>query len=311
MLLRLLRSGLLFLATCLGLYLVLFLVLCRTQVGRTPSIHRSNSYYSYNSGSNKQRFHEFDTAHHYDVLVLGSSHAYRGYDPARFAERGLELYNLGSSAQTPKHSAYLLEAYVDTTSTDLLILDLYAPTFMEEGLESTSLLTRHVPSDQAAWGIGLAQHDLRALNMLALRVLGPTEDQPLDRMRCYNGYCPQSDSVKQVVQQARPLPFEPLPDQLAHFRRALGLCRARKVPLVLVSHYQPSTSDHGLQRSLHALVMQEIAEHPNVHYIDLSYAHQADDRHHFFDHNHLNQAGVDLFNAQLIDSLSALGLVPH
>ena len=39
-----------------------------------------------------------------DVLFLGSSHAYRTFDPRLFAERDIEVVNLGSSIQTPLQS---------------------------------------------------------------------------------------------------------------------------------------------------------------------------------------------------------------
>jgi hypothetical protein len=36
-----------------------------------------------------------------DILVIGSSHVYRGFDPRFFSKKGIRLFNLGSSAQTP------------------------------------------------------------------------------------------------------------------------------------------------------------------------------------------------------------------
>ncbi|HEY0978077.1 MAG TPA: hypothetical protein VGE21_11470 [Flavobacteriales bacterium] len=311
MLLKLTRSALVFGITCAVLYAVAFMLLCRVQLGNTLSIYRSAPYYSYDSGTNKMRFHAFDTAHRYDVLVLGSSHAYRGYDPALFRARGLELYNLGSSGQTPLQGRFLMEAYVDSGSTRLVIMDLYNPCFMDDGFESTSLLTRHVPSDRVAWNIGLAQRDLRALNMLMLRSVGTVEAPLADTAWCYSGYCPRTDSMQTPARTQRPRPFVAKSAQLEHFRHMLAHCREQRLPLVLVSHYQPSTSDRAAHLAFHDLVMQEIAPYPEVRYLDLAYAHQANDLDHFYDLNHLNQAGVDLFNAQLIDSLSALGLVPH
>lgn len=36
-----------------------------------------------------------------DILFLGSSHAYRGFDTRIFSKHGITSFNLGSSAQTP------------------------------------------------------------------------------------------------------------------------------------------------------------------------------------------------------------------
>ena len=41
-----------------------------------------------------------DTTINIDVLVLGSSHAYRGFDPRIFKKAGIKLFNFGSSGQT-------------------------------------------------------------------------------------------------------------------------------------------------------------------------------------------------------------------
>src|SRR5688572_15501507 len=42
-----------------------------------------------------------------DILVLGSSLAYRGIDPRVFSKKGIRIFNLGSTAQTPIQSVCL------------------------------------------------------------------------------------------------------------------------------------------------------------------------------------------------------------
>lgn len=309
---RFLLSGLTFLGIGIVLYVLTFLVLCRTQVGSTPSILRSNNYYAFLSGTDQERFEGFDTTRRYDVVVLGSSHAYRGYDPALFAARGWDLHVLGSSAQTAMHGHYLLRDLLPSGRTGLLIIDLYAPTtWMQDGLESTSLLTRNLPWDRTARSISWAQQDLRAWNMWMLRLIG-TNERPLPAdTTCRSGYCPQPDSLHRAVQPVPPRAFTPLPHQLEHFRRMLALADERGIPTVLVTHYLHGSSDRALHEAFHRQVMEELRAYPHIRYIDLAYGHAADDRHHFHDQGHLNQAGVDLFNDQLMDSLVTLGLLPH
>ena len=43
-----------------------------------------------------------------DVLIVGSSHAYRGIDPRILQKDGISAFNLGSSAQTPINTKVLL-----------------------------------------------------------------------------------------------------------------------------------------------------------------------------------------------------------
>src|SRR5262245_26702081 len=102
--LRLLRSGLLFAATVVVLYLAGMWLLTHVRLFGRPAIYRTGDYYKWHGGQSVPQWQEFDQKEHYDVLVLGSSHAYRGYDPEHFAKRGLRMFNLGSTAQTPMNS---------------------------------------------------------------------------------------------------------------------------------------------------------------------------------------------------------------
>ena len=58
--------------------------------------HRMGAY-----GHVFSRFQEAASSQNIDVLILGSSHAYRGFDTRIFAEQGIRAFNLGTSAQTP------------------------------------------------------------------------------------------------------------------------------------------------------------------------------------------------------------------
>src|SRR5690606_4167572 len=57
-----------------------------------------------------------------DILVLGSSHAYRGFDNRVFEKQGLKLFNLGSSSQSPMQTNILLNQYVDELNPKLVVL---------------------------------------------------------------------------------------------------------------------------------------------------------------------------------------------
>ncbi len=48
-----------------------------------------------------------------DVLILGSSLAYREIDVRAFDSLGLKAFNLGSSSQTPLQASFLLDNYLD------------------------------------------------------------------------------------------------------------------------------------------------------------------------------------------------------
>ena len=47
-----------------------------------------------------------------DILFIGSSHCYRGFDTRIFEKAGLKTFNLGASSQTPKEANLLLNKYL-------------------------------------------------------------------------------------------------------------------------------------------------------------------------------------------------------
>ena len=72
-----------------------------------------------------------------DVLFLGSSHAYRGFDTRFYENYGLNVFNLGSSSQTQIQTNILVERYLDSLNPKIVIYEVYPGTFMNDGVESS------------------------------------------------------------------------------------------------------------------------------------------------------------------------------
>ncbi|MBK8614343.1 MAG: hypothetical protein IPN85_12875 [Flavobacteriales bacterium] len=300
---RFLRQGLVFLAVAMALYAVAMLVLARVDLHGHPLIYRTGSYYHLKGGIAYEKFKEYDRTAHYDVIVLGSSHAYRGYDPRVFAAHGLRMFNLGSSAQTPLNTYWLLKEYVTAANCGQLVIDLYEGAMINEGLESTSELVMNMTSERAAIGMVMDLHDLRGLNLLALRWsrtgVGPDF---MDSTYRTGGFAERTDSLKTPISPKRHSAIRCRPEQLSSLGKCLELCQNRGIPVVLVTHYYPGTSDRVAHEAFRATI-DSVRAPFKVPYLDLAYAHQLDDQDHFYDHNHLNLAGVRLFNEALIPLL--------
>src|SRR5215217_8103310 len=71
------------------------------------------------------RLKELDTVKNVDILFLGSSHAYRGYDVRKFNRLGYSAFNLGSSAQTPVQTELLVKTYLAQLNPKVVILDIH------------------------------------------------------------------------------------------------------------------------------------------------------------------------------------------
>lgn len=81
MLTRLLFRSLMLLAVAVVAYVLLFTVLFRVQWSGLPMVHGTSKALKWKGGNSFQKFQEHDPDSSYQVVFLGSSHAYRGYDP--------------------------------------------------------------------------------------------------------------------------------------------------------------------------------------------------------------------------------------
>ncbi|MBX2982332.1 MAG: hypothetical protein KF843_06660 [Flavobacteriales bacterium] len=304
---RLIKRLLLFGAAVALIYVASMFIMIKVPVMGTPLIFRTGDYYNLPGGHSWQRFHEFDPAKRWDAVIIGSSHAYRGYDPSVFAAHGHHAFNLGSSAQTPLNSYYVIEHYLDSTNCGLLIFDVFEGSLQNTGLESTADLTQNVTSDGAAWGMAWALRDLRGLNMMALRMISrPTEPDYTNSDYVGLGYAVKKDSVGTEAGPPSKKPVE-LFERQRHFLEAcIQLCRDRGIPLVITSHYARSNM-RGEAHEVLAQYMDSILTGTSIPYLDYTDTPGIEDRYWFFDHNHLNATGARIFTTELVDTLESLG----
>lgn len=290
-------------------YIAAMLVLCRLELGGAALIHRTGDYYKLKGGNSYRKFREFRADSVHDVVFIGSSHAYRGYDPALFTRRGWSAFNLGTSGQGPLNTYHIVRTHLNPSNTRLLLLDVYEGAMEQDGLESTSDLTQNLVDDRAAVAMALALKDPRGVNMLTLRFL--TKDRgPFFADSTYRpgGYSVRTDSVRGRLHYVRGRPLKLNADQVGYLERTLEHCADAGIPVVLVNHPYPWQSDREKHVAFNAM-LGDLARRYRVPYLDFAYKHTLDDEDHFYDHNHLNQAGVERFNAALIPALEAMGLL--
>ena len=91
-----------------------------------PSFFRPNLKSSRNSSSYTfTRLNEVKNVSDIDILFVGSSHAYRGFDTRIFGSNGMTAFNLGTSAQTPLQTKFLLERYLDEVAPKNVIFQVF------------------------------------------------------------------------------------------------------------------------------------------------------------------------------------------
>ena len=251
------------------------------------------------------RLKEADEASAKDILVLGSSHAYRGYDPRIFKKYGYSIQNLGTSSQALVQTEILLKAYLENIKPRLVILDIYPVLLNSTGLESSLDILANHKLDSDYVDILFKNRSIEVLNAsILMKYKELFEDYEYNQINYPDDIYVQGGFVEAVDQKFKETDsntgskssFDE--EQLEAFNRILELVDQNKLKLVLVqapvekekyeSYYNKEVEDFLSDQGVTYLNFNEILDLPNSYFLDSS---------------HLNQKGVEVFNDVLLDSL--------
>lgn len=263
-----------------------------------------------------------------DVLILGSSHAFRSYDPAVMEPLmgdDIRIFNFGSAAQSPATSYYILKEVADNHPVRLLIFDLYYMVFTsDEQLKSGLINLKYMRGGEAKLDFFL---DAFSWQEKAATLLLPSY--------VYRQYC--KPAIKQLL-GLQYLPrkrgeyqgsgFVSFPDtvslealhsgnQFDHFtthledltanneaylERIAEACRSRNIKLVFTVAPMPEISVRKIKNyreiSDH---FRRLADKWQVPYLDFNIDRlpQISDETHFYDDDHLNTSGARIYSAEI------------
>ena len=239
----------------------------------------------------------------YDAIVLGSSHAYRGYDPRIFEKAGVSLFNAGTSAQNAKGSFVLYNEYLRDRS-DVFILDIYDPVFELEGTESNMRLIQNVPTNAAAFALVKQEVKMYTLNALAVRLASlNVKDEAPNADYIKNGFC-EKKGILYAVEPLNDSVFDANEEIFEAFETMIKQMQADGKRIVLCSHPLPtSVGVHNYHDKFLTRFTPLIAR-LGVPYIDLTYYTEGFGINEFADISHMNQQGVELYNRLLLNSPS-------
>jgi gamma-glutamylcyclotransferase (GGCT)/AIG2-like uncharacterized protein YtfP len=243
-----------------------------------------------------------------DILVLGSSHAYRGFDPRIFEQHQLQLFNLGMSSQTPLQSYYLLKKYYPILQPKFVIQEIFPLLLENDGTESNSFLLANEPISNELTKLAFHQFNMHNFNCWvygSFRNLFHLNDQITlsqkfkDDTYVAGGYSqkdlkPFSDDDNIVARE-----YAIRNDQLAALDSIKKFCAQKNCQLYFVITPVTSIEKHHIQNW--SSIVYEIEKiHPVS---DFSYLPNLVDTLHFYDNDHMNQKGVEIFNPILIERI--------
>ncbi len=252
------------------------------------------------TGFTSARFEEAANHKPVDMVILGSSHAYRGFDPRIFEERGIAVFNLGTTAQTPIQSELIMDRFIDQLDPGQVLLEVYPWGFTSDGVESSiDLLYYGRPIDRltivrATPTIGVLNSAIYAALMGSkLEEIRSKKDQYI-----FGGFVEREvylvKSIKQPIKS-----WQWNENQFEALSRIVAKCQERNVRLVLVqapttqAFYSSYSNNEEFENR-----MKGFGEYHNFNGLTA-----LEDSLHFYDEDHLNQDGVYLFNIALLDTL--------
>jgi hypothetical protein len=310
MLRKILVNGLLFMITALSVYLILFAILFFIAPGGIPLIYRTSKGNVWEGGGTYVKFREFNCNEKWDIVILGSSHAYRGYDPRIFAEKGYKTFNLGTSDQNMMCSYYIAKNYLNRSNCRMVILDLYDRVFTQQNLESMSDVVHNITSDKAAFQVAMSSRDIRGLNMFTLRQFNKLRP-PLntDTAGFIRGFFPTNTYLTPPAKKRIVWTYHTNKFQIDYLRKLIEYLQSEGIQLVLAEHPMPAPytpQDHKLFVS----DIQKIADEYQVPYLDYMKDSSMTGIRYFADETHLNVEGVTAYNNKLINDMISGKLLP-
>lgn len=297
------------------IYISVVFVFVKLKYKNKPAIYITNDYYSWKGGDTYYRFREFDPGYQYDLIFAGSSRAYRGYSPFVFEKNNISSFNLGSSAQTIKNTYFIVKNFVSKNNCNLLVLDVFSGAFLNADLESTSDLVENVSKPYAAYEIASHGKDIRVANIAALRFFTESDTAYYQKSDYRGrGYSSTEDSLP-IEKQKQFFKHEKInfsgysidAEQIDYFGKLLSFCKENSVKIVCV--YSPCSYFYDFSKHDAFLEMlNPTLTKYDVKLLDFSKNGLFNTAYHFYDDSHLNEAGVEIFNNELVKQLKSYGI---
>ncbi|MBX3254707.1 MAG: hypothetical protein KF862_11250 [Chitinophagaceae bacterium] len=273
-----------------------------------PRFLQKNIFYRIGStGYTFTRLQEVKTTQNVDVLFLGSSHTYRGFDPRIFAKHGMKSFNLGSSFQCPTQTEILLKRYLHTLNPKTIVYEVYYPTLASDGIESSVDIISNDKNDMESLKMAWKLKHIGTANTLLYaycnELIGATDGFKEKLVKESDAYIPggyvekKAEAPKSAVLKQSPWRYDLNPLQVQAFENIIASIKKNNIRLILLQApitkklYQSFNKKEEFDKK-----MRGYGEYYNFNEIL-----NLDDSLHFYDSDHLSQAGVEVFNKKLIE----------
>ncbi|MGE4289197.1 MAG: hypothetical protein AB7E36_10930 [Salinivirgaceae bacterium] len=240
-----------------------------------------------------------------DVLVLGASQAYRGFDPRVFSEQGISLFNLGSSNQTQVQTEALVNTYLSKLNPKVVLFVVNPESFSMDGIESSIDLLCNGPFTKQTVAMVFKVNSLktyftfiyagfRQLFRLDKNFSHPT--QIGESKYVPGGYVERNSKAFVPKNQQHFIEWKPRVFQQKAFEQTLQTLKTSGVEIILIQaplEFEFTNKITNLNWYHNYFTTHGV---PYLNYTNF-FPHN---REYFYDEFHLNQKGVEAFNTDII-----------
>lgn len=289
------------------------------------------------TGYTYTRLHEVEKHASVDMIFLGSSHAYAGFDPRIFARYGYSSFNLGTSSQTPCQTEMLVNRHLANLNPSVVVFEVYPYCFSSDGVESSADVIANSNLDKHTLSMAVNVNSITTYNTLVYAFVKRlfskekpiTEQLSLVRttgnIRDSINYIPggfmektrttlSDDGVHKTspshklsekailtdidIIQTKEGKWNPRKKQLEAFERILAGLKERNIRVVLVQ--TPINSRYYAMIKCNKEIDKYFAS--KGEYYNFNELMPFDNDSEFVDYDHLNQIGVKKMNGALIEA---------
>lgn len=299
------------LATALAYSGFIFLMLAAGKIHWLPNARYTHGGYGYTL----LRLQEAKEVQDIDMLFVGSSHAYRGFDPRIFNQNNISTFNLGTPSQTPFVSYYLLKEHLPEINPRYVVMDLYWNVLSMPATEAGADVISNSEIRGTLLDMVWKSKDIVLLNSFLIsfvnQLISPLDTSAQQEFRDDSyigaGYVEsrmESNFLSDVELAHQPRNrFTPNALQVNHLKKVINLCKKHDVELIFVvtpvtKEYFQSVQNYKEFSDL----VGGIAANHNIPLIDFNTEEELvlNSQNDFYDKDHLSQAGVEKFNSAFI-----------
>lgn len=250
-----------------------------------------------------------------EILFVGPSTTYRGFDTRMFKKAGISSFNLGSSAQTPLQTEVLMKKYLNEINPKCIVFDVFPTLFQSDGIESTADLISNDHIDADLCKLAINSGNVKLINTLIygiyqeyfrkVRSKFQAKDIVDGDLYVSGGYVEKLDCPAFVSDDATaPEVVQMTPKQLRAFGNCIRMAQDKQIPYIIVRTPLPQSVNArvvNLKEFSRAMLSYGT-------YLDFNELMYMDDSC-FYDSHHLRQKGAELFNRRFLQEMDSLRLL--